>query len=142
MATTIITQNSLTPSATPTNLQAGQLAVNVADAKLWVGDGINPIPLIVSGGGAAVAAVDVTYDNSGSDLVATNAQDAFDEVDVDINNAEASITINAGNITNLENTKLDIGTPAEDSELWGGYAIQVDNGSPSGTDPSTVYFVV
>ena len=47
MATTIKTNRSIIATNEPTNLAQGELSVNIADQKMWVGDGtINPVPLI------------------------------------------------------------------------------------------------
>ena len=61
--------------------------------------------VLVNGGISSVAANDVTYDNTGSGLTATNVQDAIDEVVNDLDDVNANVstyvsgTILAGNTT-------------------------------------------
>ena len=145
MATKLqILHNLADSGATPASLSAGELAVNVVDKKLWVGDGINPVPLTIAGPGAVVSAADVTYDNSGSDLAATNVKAALDEVDTDVNNAEASITVNAGNISTNTSNIMDI-TDGTSPPAEAGNADTVDTWhvvvGAAGVDANTIYFV-
>ena len=60
MATIIKTKNSVTASSTPSSLVQGELAVNITDKKMWIGDAsTTPILLVDTG-----AAISTTTDNT------------------------------------------------------------------------------
>jgi hypothetical protein len=81
MAARIITHNSTTGAAEPANLEQGELAVNIADQKLWVGDGTaTPVVLVDPENNSTPEADEVTYDNVDSGLTATDVKAAIDEV--------------------------------------------------------------
>jgi len=87
MADILQIKRSLTATAVPSAgaLAEGELAVNIPDKMMWIGDDSgNPI-LIVDNGTQIVDAIDVTYDNSTSGLTATDVQTAIDEVVADLN---------------------------------------------------------
>jgi len=65
MATTLKTKNSVTTTVVPTTLQQGELAVNITDKKLWVGNAATT-PVQLLGGGA-----DGTFTNISVSGVAT-----------------------------------------------------------------------
>lgn len=66
----------------------------------------------------AVAAEDVSYDNTTSGMVATDVQDALDEIDTSVDTINSSITTIQWDITDIKNivevTTMD--TPSEDNE--------------------------
>jgi len=82
MADIIKIKRSLTASTVPAaaSLSEGELAVNIVDKKLWVGDTAGDPILLVDNGVQVINASDVIYDNSTSGLTASNVQAAIDEV--------------------------------------------------------------
>ena len=82
MASTIKTKNSVTTTVTPTTLEQGELAVNIADKKVWVGNATStPIllvskdnadtPLVVNGSSSSGAEIRLGEDtDNGSNYVA------------------------------------------------------------------------
>jgi hypothetical protein len=61
MATTLKTKNSVTTTVAPTTLQQGELAVNITDKKMWVGNAATtPIQLLGDGGSVNFTTVDTT----------------------------------------------------------------------------------
>jgi hypothetical protein len=70
MATTLKTKNSVTTTVVPTTLQQGELAVNITDKKLWVGNAATtPVQLLGAG---------VTGDVVGPASATDNAVARFD----------------------------------------------------------------
>jgi hypothetical protein len=84
MAAIIKTHHSTTPAAEPTNLEPGELAVNIVDQKLWVGDGTATPIALVDPADIPTTSADIPYDNTGSGLTADNVQDAVDEIVSDV----------------------------------------------------------
>jgi hypothetical protein len=60
MATTIKLKNSVTTSAAPTTLVQGEVAANITDKKLWIGNAASS-PVQILGAGATVSGTDVAY---------------------------------------------------------------------------------
>jgi hypothetical protein len=61
MATTLKTKNSVTAASAPSSLAQGELAVNITDKKLWVGNAATtPVQLLGTGSSAAFGAVTCT----------------------------------------------------------------------------------
>lgn len=56
MTTVIKTKNSVTASTTPTTLVQGELAVNITDKKMWVGNAAST-PVQITGSGSGTVAV-------------------------------------------------------------------------------------
>ena len=50
MATTIVLKNSVTTTNTPSSLTQGEVAVNVTDKKVWVGNAATTPILLINGG--------------------------------------------------------------------------------------------
>jgi hypothetical protein len=79
MATTIKTKNSTTAATAPTGLAQGELAVNITDKKLYVGDAVGN-SIQIAGAGATNAAggsnTQVQYNSSGA--LAGSANMTFD----------------------------------------------------------------
>ena len=111
-ATSNITTLNTTVAGIQTDLtgKASQTALNTLTNKVGTGnlnttaqncvDAINEVLAEIPSGGS-VAADDVTYDNTGSGLTATNAQDAIDELASDVNDATtelAKIEVQRGTI--------------------------------------------
>jgi len=67
MPTTIKLKNSVTTTNTPTSLAQGEVAINITDKKVWVGDAATtPIQLLGAGGSASFGALTCTsLTNSG-----------------------------------------------------------------------------
>lgn len=61
MATIIKTKNSVTASSTPSSLVQGELAVNITDKKMWIGDASTTPILLVDTGAAISTASDNTW---------------------------------------------------------------------------------
>lgn len=61
MATVIKTKNSVTTSVTPTTLVQGELAVNITDRKMWVGNAASSPILLVDTGSAISTSSDNTW---------------------------------------------------------------------------------
>jgi hypothetical protein len=100
MADVIQIKRSLTAGTIPADgsLGEGELAVNIPDKKVWVGDSSGNPVLIVDEGNIAPEASDVLYDNTSSGLAATNVQAAIDEVLSMLNN-HVNDTDNPHNVT-------------------------------------------
>jgi hypothetical protein len=61
MPTVLKTKNSVTTTVAPTSLAQGELAVNITDKKMWVGNAATtPVQLLGTGSSAAFGAVTVT----------------------------------------------------------------------------------
>jgi hypothetical protein len=61
MPTILKTKNSVTTTVVPTTLQQGELAVNITDKKMWVGNAATtPVQLIGDGGSGNFTTVDTT----------------------------------------------------------------------------------
>jgi hypothetical protein len=69
MATTIVLKNSVTTTNTPSSLAQGEVAINVTDKKVWVGNAATtPVQLIGSGSDGAFSTLSVS-----GQLTLTNA---------------------------------------------------------------------
>jgi hypothetical protein len=122
MATTIKTKNSTTGSTVPTGLVQGELAVNITDKKLYVGDAVGN-SVQIAGQGATNAAggsnTQVQYNSSGA--LAGSSSFVFDGTNVGI-----------GTSTAYTNSKLAVTTGmtvVANNETW--YHSNVPN---NGTD--------
>lgn len=61
MTTVIKTKNSITTSSAPSSLAQGELAVNIADKKVWIGDASStPVQLLGAGGSVSFGALTAT----------------------------------------------------------------------------------
>ncbi len=87
MADIIQIRRSIVSSTVPAaaSLAEGELAVNIPDQMLWVGDTAGDPILLVDNGVQVINAVDVLYDNTTSGLTATEVQAALDEIVVMLN---------------------------------------------------------
>jgi hypothetical protein len=88
MADIIQIKRSVTSGSEPGagSLSEGELAINIADKKGWIGDTLGDPILIIDNGQQVINATDVVYDNTSSGLTATDVQAAIDEVLGVINN--------------------------------------------------------
>jgi hypothetical protein len=70
MPTILKTKNSVTTTVVPTTLQQGELAVNITDKKMWVGNAATtPVQIVGTGsggGGAAGSNTQVQFNSSGA----------------------------------------------------------------------------
>ena len=107
MATTIKTKNSTTASTAPTGLIQGELAVNITDKKLYVGDSVgNSIQIAGQGAtnGAGGSNTQVQYNSSGA--LAGSSNMTFNGTGLTLAN-DASIsglTVGKGNSTIATNS--------------------------------------
>jgi len=103
MADILQIKRSLTTGTVPAagSLAEGELAINIADKKGWIGDDNGDPILIIDNGLPVINADDVIYDNTTSGLTATDVQAAIDEV-LGIINAHINDTNNPHN-TNWSN---------------------------------------
>lgn len=61
MATTIKLKNSVTTTNTPSSLAQGEVAINITDKKVWVGNAATtPIQLLGDGGSVTFTSLTVT----------------------------------------------------------------------------------
>lgn len=103
MATTLKTKNSVTTTVVPTTLAQGELAVNITDKKMWVGNAATT-PVQILGAGATNRAggsnTQVQYNSSGD--LAGSANFVFDGTNVGIGNSSPNtrLDVYASNPTN------------------------------------------
>ena len=97
MATTIKTKNSTTAATAPTGLVQGELAVNITDKKLYVGDSVGN-SIQIAGAGATNAAggstTQVQYNSSGA--LAGSANMTFDGTTLTVNGLATTGTVTVG----------------------------------------------
>jgi hypothetical protein len=126
MPTILKTKNSVTTTVAPTTLQQGELAVNITDKKLWVGNAATtPVQLLGAGttGTAAGSNTQVQYNSSGT--LAGDADFTFNGTTVTMAN-DASIsglTVGKGGGSQVTNTAL--GSAALAGTNTGGYTTGV-----------------
>ena len=82
MSVTIRTKRTNTPGSTPSNLELGELAVNIPDKKIWIGDGAQSV-LIADYG----AATNQYYDGYGINIKTNN------KIDLDLTRVTIADTI-------------------------------------------------
>ena len=97
MATTIKTKNSTTAATAPTGLVQGELAVNITDKKLYVGDAVGN-SIQIAGQGATNAAggsnTQVQYNSSGA--LAGSSNMTFDGTTLTVNGLATTGTVTVG----------------------------------------------
>jgi hypothetical protein len=106
MPTILKTKNSVTTTVVPTTLQQGELAVNITDKKLWVGNAATtPVQIVGSGsggGGAAGSNTQVQYNSSGA--LAGSANLTFDGTNLTTDKFTIGTTkLGAGDSSMLKN---------------------------------------
>jgi hypothetical protein len=109
MPTILKTKNSVTTTVVPTTLQQGELAVNITDKKMWVGNAATtPVQILGAGttGTAAGSNTQVQYNSSGT--LAGDADFTFNGTTVTMaNDARINgLTIGQGNTSGLNTTAL------------------------------------
>jgi hypothetical protein len=113
MPTILKTKNSVTTTVAPTTLQQGELAVNITDKKLWVGNAAStPVQIVGAGttGTAAGSNTQVQYNSSGT--LAGDADFTFNGTTVTMAN-DASISelrVGQGNTAGVASTALGAAT--------------------------------
>jgi hypothetical protein len=127
MPTILKTKNSVTTTVVPTTLQQGELAVNITDKKMWVGNAATtPVQIVGTGsggGGAAGSNTQVQYNSSGA--LAGDADFTFNGTTVTMTN-DASIsglTVGKGGGSVSSNTA--VGANALNSNTTGSQNIAV-----------------
>jgi DNA-binding beta-propeller fold protein YncE len=108
MAVILKTKNSVTTTVVPTTLSQGELAVNIADKKMWVGNAATT-PVLLFQGNPQYIIEDATVG-----AVAATGTINFDLVSQSVlyytSNATANWTVNfRGNSSTTLNTLLEIG---------------------------------
>ena len=109
MPTILKTKNSVTTTVVPTTLQQGELAVNITDKKMWVGNAATtPVQILGAGttGTAAGSNTQVQYNSSGT--LAGDADFTFNGTTVTMTN-DASIsglTVGKGGGALTDNTTV------------------------------------
>jgi trimeric autotransporter adhesin len=112
MPTILKTKNSVTTTVAPTTLQQGELAVNITDKKMWVGNAATtPVQILGAGttGTAAGSNTQVQYNSSGT--LAGDANFTFNGTTVTMTN-DASIsglTVGKGGGAVASNTAVGFG---------------------------------
>lgn len=94
MANTIKVKRSATASAVPSGLQAGELAVNTTDKRLYVGDGTNTHELTRRAAGSTANRVQVA---ASTGLLTDSADLTFDST-------SKTVTIGSSNGVTIQNT--------------------------------------
>jgi hypothetical protein len=126
MPTILKTKNSVTTTVAPTTLQQGELAVNITDKKMWVGNAATtPVQILGAGttGTAAGSNTQVQYNSSGT--LAGDADFTFNGTTVTMAN-DASIsglTVGKGGGAVAQNTAF--GASALISNTSGNYNVGV-----------------
>jgi hypothetical protein len=116
MATKIVTKNSSTASAVPTasDLVQGELAVNVADKRLFTEDnggsivelGTNPSTIDINAGSIDGTAIGASSASTGAFTTLT-ASGAFTSVGIDDNATSTAITIDSSENVGIGTTSAD-----------------------------------
>ena len=113
MPTTIKLKNSVTTTNAPSSLAQGEVAINVTDKKVWVGNAATtPVQIVGTGAGGGAAAgsnTQVQYNSSGA--LAGSANLTFNGTTLVANDiTDSSLTVNrvvyagtAGNLVNSAN---------------------------------------
>jgi hypothetical protein len=138
MATTLKIKNSVTAAGTPTTLAQGELAVNVTDKKMWVGNAATtPVQIVGTGsggGGAAGSNTQVQYNSSGA--LAGSANMVFDGTTLTTLNSAYTGTLTGGTgIVNIgsgqfyKDTSGNIGIGSTSPTAIFGLTAQLGNGS-------------
>jgi hypothetical protein len=129
MATTIKIKNSVTATTTPTSLVQGEVAINVTDKKVWVGNAASsPVQLLGAGSSASFGALTCTsLTNSGL----TSGR-------VTYAGASGLLSDSTDFVWDNSNTRLGIGinSPVASIDVLGSYF----NGGSSRTNTNTKTF--
>ena len=127
MATILKTKNSVTAASAPSSLAQGELAVNITDKKMWVGNASStPVQILGSGvtNDAGGSNTQVQYNSSG--LLAGSANMTFDGTTLTANALYSTnvTTANGGLIANqgFYITSSNAPTGASGPALFGGYS--------------------
>jgi hypothetical protein len=101
MPTILKTKNSVTTTVVPTTLVQGELAVNITDKKMWVGNAASsPVQILGAGttGTAAGSNTQVQYNSSGT--LAGSSNFVFDGTNVGIGGASGGARLQITGTTN------------------------------------------
>jgi hypothetical protein len=122
----VITKNSFTPGSAPSGLSAGEIAVNVADKKIFVGNAVGGVvtlhdqnAVVTSVNGATGAITNVaktdtaqTFTQLQSFSVGITASGATFTGDIAINGGDITTTSTTASLYNNTATTINIGTQA------------------------------
>ena len=126
MATTIKTKNSTTASTAPTGLAQGELAVNITDKKLYVGDAVGN-SIQIAGAGATNAAggsnTQVQYNSSGA--LAGSANMTFNGTGLTLANDASISGLTVGKGAGSVSTNTAVGASALASNTTGAYGVAI-----------------
>ena len=73
MSTTLKIKRSITSGNTPSNLSLGELAVNIPDKKIWIGDSEQQ-PVLISEYGIGGSAGETYYEGLGINIDTNNSK--------------------------------------------------------------------
>jgi hypothetical protein len=106
MPTILKTKNSVTTTVVPTTLQQGELAVNITDKKVWVGNAATtPVQLLGAGASGTFGALTVTSLTDSGNLTFTGTGN---RITGDFSNATASNRVIFQTSTASANTRIGI----------------------------------
>jgi len=113
MATTIKLKNSVTTTNTPSSLAQGEVAINITDKKVWVGNAATtPVQIVGAGttGNAAGSNTQVQYNSSGS--FAGSANFTFNGTTVTMANDASISGLTVGKGGGAVSTNTSVGASA------------------------------
>jgi len=146
MPTILKTKNSVTTTVVPTTLQQGELAVNITDKKMWVGNAATtPVQLLGDGGSGNFTTVNAT------NLEVTNIKAKDGTASASIANSTGIFThstatvftagsVSAPSITTTGDTNTGIYFPAADTIAFtegGAEAMRIDSSGNVGIGTSS-----
>ena len=138
MATILKTKNSVTTTVVPTTLQQGELAVNITDKKMWVGNAATtPVQIVGNGvaGGAGGSTTQVQYNSSG--LLAGSANMTFSGTALTLANDASISGLTVGKGSGGVGTNTAVGVNAVASVTSGGSNTGIGRLSLYGTTTGT-----
>jgi hypothetical protein len=133
MPTTIKLKNSVTTTNAPSSLAQGEVAINVTDKKVWVGNAATtPVQIVGAGsggGGAAGSNTQVQYNSSGA--LAGNSNLTFDGSNLSIQGMGGFGSLNVNKFTATPYTTITLGDNADPANAVGLY-FRTNASNPAG----------